>query len=218
MLHHPIIIASYPRSGSTWLRFVLCNLFHNDQEHDYNSVNQHIPPIDHDPGLLAGIDHPHFYKTHSYQYSTNILFLHRHVGDVLESEWWYKRKMWDEKRPLDQYLHDVDYGEEWRSYANFYYPALLNVRYGDLGDPDTYRRFATFSTTAILEAIRKSTFDKMQAAEEGGFGIYPSGDLKIKFCREGKSGQWKRWPAPWQQTLLEKNQIQLKKLGYAELP
>lgn len=218
MLHHPILIASYPRSGSTWLRFVLCNLFHSDQIHDFNSVNQFIPPIDDPAGLLDGIQHPHFYKTHGKHTSTNIIFLHRHVGDVLESEWWYKKKMWNEPRPLDQYLYDTDYGQEWREYIDFYYPAVMNLRYDDLGDPDTYRPFARFSTEYILEAIRKSTFDNMREAEEGGFGIYPSGDLTIKFCREGKSGQWKKWPDPWRKLLIDKNKTQLKKLGYAQLP
>jgi len=94
---------------------------------------------------------------------------------VLLSEWWYKKKMWDEKRPLDQYLFDVDYGREWREYVDFYFPAVMNLRYDALGDPDTYRPFARFSTEYILEAIRKSTLDNMSGGGGGWVRYLPFG-------------------------------------------
>ena len=216
-MNFPIVIAAYPRSGSTWFRFVLCNLFHPEVEHDFDSVNKHIPPIDHAPGLMEGISKPLFYKTHGKTTATNVIFLHRHVGDVLESEWWYKRKMYGDGRSLKGYLEDTNYGEEWRGYVDFYFPAQQNIRYEELGYPVTYYPLANdlwWVQANIEKAIEKSGFKQMQGLEKKGFGSYPRGDLQIKFCRVGTSGQWKAWPAAMQEELIEKNAVQLKKLGY----
>ena len=63
-------LASYPRSGNTWLRFLVCNYFHGHVT-DSRQVDQHVPGIH---GLMARRkgqppdpapdDGPQFYKTH----------------------------------------------------------------------------------------------------------------------------------------------------------
>lgn len=42
------IIASYPRSGSTYLRFILCNLYYPETTHTFETVNRLIPTIESD--------------------------------------------------------------------------------------------------------------------------------------------------------------------------
>lgn len=199
------------------MRFILCNLFYPQIEHTFDSVNRHIPPIDHPPGLLAGIDKPLFYKTHGMTHATNIIFLHRHVGGALESEYWYKKKF-GENVTLEKFLTNCDFGAGWRDMVDFYFPARVNIPYECMGDVETYLPFTQElrRQTMILQAIRKSAFDRMQAIEaESGLGDYPDGDKNIKFCRKGVVGQWKEWPTELKSILLEKNAVQLKKLGYA---
>lgn len=211
-MNYPYIIASYPRSGSTWFRFVLCHLFYGGR-HDFDSVNKIIPPIDHLPGLMAGVSRPMFYKTHGLSTAVNVIYLYRHVGDVLESEWWYKKKMYQEERSLERYIIDTDFGKEWRVHVDHYYPALMNFSYEDLGETRTYLVFGK-GPRSIDWALEKSSFENMQKAEEKGLGGYPTGDPSIKFCRFGNSGCWERWEPDLKKTLIEKNQGQLKKLGY----
>lgn len=213
-MKYPVVIASYPRSGSTWLRFVLCNLFYPDRKHDFESVNHLIPPIDHPEGLLAGVQSPLFYKTHGQTHATNVIFLFRHVGDVLESEWWYKKKMAADTRELREFVEQSDYGAGWRQMVEFYFPARLNISYRDLDNPNTYVPFDP-NVVRIFAALQASKFSKMQQMEtDQGLGGYPTGDSSIKFCRRGIRGQWREWPQDMQETLLQKNAVQLKKLGY----
>jgi len=213
----PAVIAAYPRSGSTWLRFVLCNLLYPSQEHDFASVNRCIPPIDDPAGLLNGIDHPLFYKTHAKVTSSNIVYVYRHVGDVLESEWWYKRKMWDEKRSFEDYLKATEFGKEWREHVEHYFPAISNVSYEQIGMVATYERLTFDDPLTTRRALEKAEIDKMRKLEERGFGIYPSGNTQIDFCRKGESGNWKQWAPALKQELLDANKVQLKLLGYAEI-
>jgi hypothetical protein len=58
MLDCPCLIASYPRSGSTWVRFILSNLLHPEESHDFDSVNQIIPDIGDPQGLAASRKDP----------------------------------------------------------------------------------------------------------------------------------------------------------------
>jgi estrone sulfotransferase len=215
----PIILASYPRSGSTWMRFILSNLFHPEVDHDFDSVNKHIPPIDYAPGLLEGIKEPYFFKTHGLTTASNVIYLYRHVGDVLISEFHYKRKMHADKRSLEGFLEECDYGQEWRAHVDYYFPAVKNVGYGEIGLVGTYRDLPFIVTgpseeTDIKAALNLSCFSKMRKLEERGFGSYETGDPSIPFCREGTSGQWHGLTPDLQRVILEKNATQLKMLGY----
>ncbi len=220
-MNFPLIIASYPRSGSTWLRFILSNLFYPDVEHDFDSVNKHIPPIDYAPGLLEGIREPMFFKTHGLTSATNVIYIHRHVGDVLISEFHYKRKMHADKRGLNEFLQECDFGQEWRAHVDHYFPAILNVSYREIDRPGTYVPFVTDEDEAtedrlddVSDAIDKSCFLRMRALESRGFGSYATGDPNIPFCRAGTSGQWETLDPDVRNSILTKNATQLKMLGY----
>lgn len=223
----PTIIASYPRSGSTWLRFILANFYYPDVEHTFETVNCHIPSIDDTVGMRKAIELPFIFKTHLLRHGQQIIFLHRHVGDVLISEWWYKRKIDpEETRDLCEYMEAVDYGKGWREHIDFYFPCSRSIGYDEL--PHVAAIMGIISplaapprslenlVDALLMAIERSSFDKLRAIEEEvGLGEgYPHGDPTIPFVRTGKSGQWRELPAEAQSLLIEKNYIQLKALGY----
>lgn len=211
----PRLIASYPRSGNTWLRFILCNLYFPDVEHDFASVNRLIPAIEDAGNVLNAVADPYFYKTHALRCGESVIFLHRHVGDVLISEWWYKRKFHEDTRPLLEFIIATNFGENWRLSVDHYFPALEMIGYDDLDKPEAIHQLCPdFSLEQIQIAIGKSSFGKMQKVEEKGFGTYPPGDPKIKFFRSGVSGQWKFFGAETIELLYLKNGPQLKVLGY----
>ena len=126
--------------------------------------------------------------------------------------------MYGDGRSLQAYLDDSDYGEGWREYVDFYFPAQLNISYEELGLGRTYSfgKDTWWLQDNIEQALAKSSFEKMQGLEEKGFGSYQTGDRRIKFCRAGTSGQWRKWTRGMQEELISKNAIQLKKLGYYE--
>jgi len=211
------LIASYPRSGSTYLRFIIANLFQPEVEHDFNTVNQFVPAIDDVNNLKDCVDVPLFYKTHSLRYGQNIIYLHRHVGDVLISEYWYKQKFSKEDKTLMEYIIENKYGDNWRASVNHYFPCRYQLKFDDIGDYGRLSFLPYFNEKSIPEiqaAIEKSSFQKMSEAEEKGFGIYPTGDTEIKFCRKGTSNQWKELDEQTQERIIEKNYSELKVLGY----
>lgn len=211
----PMIIASYPRSGSTWLRFILCNLFYPGGSHDFDSVNRHIPSIDDPDGMAHAVDVPIFFKTHGLKHSQRILFLHRHVGDALVSEWWYKRKYHSETRTLEDYLKEDDYGAEWRAHINHYFPCEKSIDYRSLGNPArVHILFPHMNFLDVARAVNASSFEAMQKAEEKGFGSYPVGDPEIKFVRKGVNDQWRELDVEIQHQIQNKNLSQLKMLRY----
>lgn len=222
------LIASYPRSGSTYLRFIIANLFYPlpdvevdgemvKQEHDFHTVNQHIPAIDDVNNLKDCIDEPMFYKTHSLRFGQNIIHLHRHVGDVLISEYWYKQKFHKDDKTLYEFLIENNYGQNWRDSIKHYFPCGHQLSFDNISSGLVLWAlpyFASKQPNEIQDAIDKSSFQKMQDAEEKGFGIYPTGDEEIKFCRKGTSNQWKELDEQTQNRLIEKNYSELKVLGY----
>lgn len=212
-MNNPLLIASYPRSGSTWFRFVLCNLYYSHIQHDFASVNQYIPPIDDPAGMKAAINDPLFYKTHGLHHSGRVIFLHRHVGDVLISEWWYKKKFHDDQRTLAEYIQATSFGQGWREHVNWYFPCAHTLAFDLIGKVSSYA-FCGLPRPLVEAALQKSSFDRLKEVEKKGFGIYPSGNPDISFIRDGHSGQWLELDDAIRDTLLEKNFTQLKMLGY----
>ncbi len=212
------IIASYPRSGSTWIRFILFNLIYPNLEASFENVNRYIPSIDTD--AWVNNDHSKFYKTHRILPVDNIIFLHRHIGDVLISEYWYKKKFHFDERSFGEYLIACDYGKEWRTHVSFYitnHKYLLS--YEDMHDAKNIVSLIKainlpYNKNEIYRAIQKSDFEKMQQAELVGLGGYDAGDTSIKFVREGTCGQYLDLPKEIIEKILEKNNLQLKLLGY----
>lgn len=221
MMTTPHVIASYPRSGSTWLRFILTHLYYPGPDHDVNSVNKHIPAMEDWGGMVHSIPNPLFLKTHGLRSCQRVIHIHRHVGDALASEFYYKKKYDPEdRRTLTEFLFSDDFGSNWRKHADHYFPSFISLSYDEIGNPETIQKLTgmidrTKYIEEVRKAIEKSSFDKMKVVEKKGFGIYPTGDPAIPFFRVGKSGQWKDWPSDLQKVLIQRNDIHLRVLGYA---
>lgn len=215
----PYLLASYPRSGSTWLRFILCNLYYPQWDHDFVSVDRYIPYWNSEELLRDSIPFPHFYKTHDLHQSQNVIFLHRHVGDVLISEWWYKKRHFNENRSLEDYLEADEWGRGWREFIMYYFPCSRFISYEHLGCLECIRAIlpepGRFHGEDIDRAIRLSSFKRLQKVEMNiGVGGNTPVDSSIPFIREGKTGQWREWPWKRQDKLITENYVPLRLLGY----
>jgi hypothetical protein len=92
-------IASYPKSGNTWLRFLVCNLLFGRQE-SAESLNSLVPDI-HEMGAAAKAPiPPGFYKTHfpwsarlpSADHTVGAIHVVRDPADVLISNFFYSQR------------------------------------------------------------------------------------------------------------------------------
>jgi hypothetical protein len=114
-----VFIASYPRSGNTWLRFLLYEAL-SGNEPDFASVDRCVPDVggqQHATRLLA--NGGRLLKTHEPyrdEYK-NVIYLLRDPRDVLVSEFEYQRWRGDGVDDFDQFLERFLHGK-----ANHYGP------------------------------------------------------------------------------------------------
>jgi estrone sulfotransferase len=202
-----VILASFPRSGSTWVRFVLCNLISlrewNGREVDFALLNETMPALGANT-LLARWPHstiPRVVKTHK---PYRLIFRrNRCIGvirdprDVMVSFYHYQK---DRRRTYDgsfaEFLRDEHLGlENWfRHYRSWRDHWPLVVRYEDLRR-DTLSGVrqilsvlgASLPEDIVREAIRRSSLEEVRAVEATAPGSEPK---NARFARNGGIRQW----------------------------
>ena len=202
-----VFLVSYPRSGNTWVRFLLANVIDHETEQaiDFHSVHSLIP----DYGMrehheyMKTLATPRIMKSHStfdprFQ---RVIYLVRDGRDVMVSYYDYETKHRRFSGSFQDFLLSsrLPYGF-WADHVQSWLNAreerdLLVVRYEDLLqgtelELDRMTRFAGLKCAPdVLErAVRLSAFDQMQKLEETRGRPY--GDTSYRFVRRGTAGQW----------------------------
>ena len=188
-------LASYPKSGNTWLRFLLANIIAGGPPSCSADVARLIPDI-HRPGDMEGVSGDVFVKTHFMRTDAHpridetarAVHIVRHPRDVLLSALNYRRMegviedMTDERYARvfissagDPLWARLGYGS-WVQHAASWSQAtawpVLTIRYEDLkaDTAGTLRRvldFAGLEATpdAIDRAVAHSSFENLRALE-----------------------------------------------------
>lgn len=215
-----IMVASYPRSGNTWLRFLLHELL-TGKTADFSMINDiHSPCADfphfHETPIIAPLQ-GRIIKTHEpfrKEYSRAI-YLVRDPRDVAVSEYHYMHSRGLINEPfiefIDQFTHGVlnGYGA-WHKHVTSWINApisdLLIIRYEDLklSSLDTLKRLAIFleieMTVDQLELIiTHNTSQAMRRSEEkmsiATFGFITD---TTRFIRRAQANRWKECLTPTQ--------------------
>lgn len=200
------VIASYPRSGSTYLRYLISHALYPDIDHDMDSVNRHVPTIENTWEIMNSIPNPKFYKTHDLRHGQNIVLLHRHVGDCLISEYHYHKHYYGIEKTLNEFIIELDFGANWRKHVD-HYCMYKRISFEDLvrnpaGSVYAISRVGgTLLSCTFEESIKKVNFDNLKKSD-------PS------FFRSGETGQWESLDQEIKTELLVKNRRELKLLGY----
>lgn len=210
-----ILLKSYPKSGNTWLRFILCNLLYPDVEHDFSTIKKYCPTLeDKDENYDWGFK-PKLAKTHDINevIPGNIIYIHRHVGDVLISFWWHCKKFFDEQRTLEQFCEGLNFGEGWREFVNV--SSLNCIMYEEMDDVERLKNATNldYSDDEWEIAINKSTFDKLRKIEINK-GLDIESDKSIYFIRSGYIENGQFYDKKIADKILETNKRELKLLGY----
>ena len=209
-----MFLASYPKSGSTWLAFMIANLM--TEECDDQKIA--------DQRFLPGVGKQHeakhrlpcggrLIRTHEVwrpQY-LRAIYVVRDGRDVAVSEYWHRRRVTgfegDFSGFLEYWLRGYFTGagawakhiEGWLTSPSNRNGEVLLVRYEDLKQ-DTVgelRRVADFlglesSDERITSAVQASTLEKMKKQEERSEGIkHREKDEKIPVVRKGNVGDWR---------------------------
>lgn len=209
-----VVIVSYPKSGSTWVRFVLANLLQSllDQhkEVDFLQMQLIVPEISVD-ACRNGVDFealpvPRIMRSHGLYNPKfpKVVYLLRDGRDVLVSYYYHFKKFHEFGGTLLDFIQSNVRGVEWDQHVNswiFDAPSDTNlclIRYEDmLRDAFTeVMKVVDFSGLLctpddIRDAIEKSRFHKLRELEQRkGLGYVTDSNSQIPFIREGRSGAW----------------------------
>lgn len=210
-------LVSYPRSGNTWLRFLISNLVDPEKEIGFGNIDEYIPGIYkvHDRDLRR-YHRPRILKSHEYYNPAyrKVIYLARDPRDTAVSNYFYQQKIHKlpAKLSLAEYIDyfitgsGYNYGN-WGENVGSWLGARLGtadfllLRYEDLhAQPlDELAKVAQFlelrSDTAILEqALQKSALHRMRQSEvenRQDWKAMRGSRQDLLFVRNGLANHWK---------------------------
>jgi len=204
-----VFIVCYPRSGSTWVRFLLANLLRapTGEPVDFHTLPETAPDLelpDHWPGIAAARP-PRLLKTHGLpqQRFRRVIYVLRDGRDVMVSQYHYQRGL---GRFGGTFLEFLDGGAaaRWARHVSAWLDAavgrdLLLVRYEDLlaDAADVLRRMAAFAALPaepahVAWAVEHSSFEAMRRLQAAR-GRPRNAVAGFEHVRQGTGGQWRTW-------------------------
>jgi hypothetical protein len=228
-----VFLGSYPRSGTTWSRFVLLEIL-TGHEGGFDEVNGILHGVgNHATGASVLPGGGRLVATHE-QYRKQYhraVYLVRDVRDVILSEFAYTTALEFFKGDLDAFISQflrkkVNPFGPWQKHVTSWLdspiastPNLLTVHYQDLRKSplEGFTRIAKFlgveSDPALIQrAIEHNTIDKMKKKEQ----VAPQrASVKGRFVRSGEVQGWRAKMTPEQvEFIAEHAGSVLQRLGY----
>jgi len=198
-------IVSYPRSGNTWVRFIIANLLSPNDKIGFNEIHQNSPPISTAKDIINNLTRPRFIKSHQplLNLYPRILYLVRHPGDVVVSYYYFNlEKNWF-NGSISEFIRSRRisvFGKwNWNDHVRLAIDFVKNnpdrifiVKYEDLlTRPEKiiirFTRFAGISANhdQIEKVINKCSFEDLTKIEKK----YGSPD-KVNMFRQGQANKW----------------------------
>jgi hypothetical protein len=212
-------IVSYPRSGNTWTRFLVANLFYADRPVTFANIEKLVPDAEAQSSLyMKRIPSPRVIKSHEYfdHRYPKVVYIVRDPRDVVLSYYDFSRKyrQIEDGYPLERYVKDCIEGRlissgwgTWAEnvaswvYARGARPGFLLLRYEDMKrrTEDELQRIAQFFNIELTperaaQVIDRSSADRMRELEKTEGKDWVSTKDKrsdIPFVRTATAGGWK---------------------------
>jgi estrone sulfotransferase len=212
-----ILLASYPKSGNTWVRFIWANMVslieRGGETVTFHTLTNELGS-EYDQNTYGDIEFdclPRLVKTH-HEYSASkfeqnrSIYIIRHPGDVLISYYKYKiaRKGSGISREdsLAAFIRSEQFGmPAWTTHVNSWLPeADVVIQYEDLKDGAAAVVASALADlgladavddSVLAEAVRRSEFERMkEIEEEEGRPNQENFKDDFRFVRKGKKGVW----------------------------
>lgn len=212
-----IFLVSYPKSGNTWVRFLLANLLEPTQDVNFSNIDSIVPDIyKSTTSYIQSLVRPRILKSHEYldvRYK-KVIYLVRDPRDVLVSYYHYKilRRQQSENYSIELFAKHfldgtVDNFGSWSDHVGGWMGAragtrnFVLVRYEDLLETpvEELERISQiferkFTSAQFEQAVLNSSFDIMKNLEKTTANKWKTlkDSRKDKsFLREGRSETWK---------------------------
>jgi hypothetical protein len=205
-----IFLVSYPKSGNTWLRFLIGNyLTHN--KCDFNNCGEIVPDMYHNPVPIE-LQRPRIIKSHSpftSEYS-RVIYIVRDGRDVAVSYYYYALKFGfiDSNTQFTDFLLQFNAGTlddftPWNHHINLWLDRakqdFLLIKYEDLKANTIHEltrvlKFANLpiDSNRLISAVKSSEFGNMQKLEKHELVRAPGDiDPTIQFVRKGQIEEWR---------------------------
>jgi hypothetical protein len=208
---HPtdVFVGSYPRSGSTWLRFMLLEILAG-QASGFANTNEMLPDVGkHQAGAPVLPGNGRLIKTHEpfrSQYKKAI-YLVRDPRDVAISEFAYQTALGVEKDDFDVYVERfltygvnpfgswIDHATSWMNAADRRRGEILHVNFEELkrNPQEQLGQIADFLCmpdvkSRIPAAIENNSLARMKEKEKAN---PQRASKKGRFIRSGSAGGWR---------------------------
>jgi len=199
-----VFIASFPKSGNTWLRFIIANMITNEHI-TLKNIDQYIPDIYNFKTYINKNPEPRFIKTHHAYYESypKTIYIHRDYRDVLISFYHFQKSLGKFDGEFKTFIETMN--SPFGSWNNHVSTALkFKEKYPDrililsyeavMVNPKKYiEEIATFSSISpvksINEIVANCSFDSLKKIERDYGRTFETPNLT--FFRKGESKQWK---------------------------
>jgi hypothetical protein len=202
-----VLIASYPKSGNTWTRFVLGHLLTSCREQlTFKTFDRYTPELNVHFEYLRQLSSPRLLKTHDLFQPRfrKAIYIVRDPRDVYVSYYHYIRKKLPEHLTFKEFLHDevaklgtwAEHVQSWQQCGR-----LLCIKYESmLADPRAaFGQMIDFLPEFELpgnlldQAIAMSSFQQMKQVEQQygrNFRSKTDAEKSSVFMRKGQQGDW----------------------------
>jgi hypothetical protein len=231
-----VFVGSYPRSGSTWLRFMLLEILAG-QASGFANTNEMLPDVGkHEAGAPVLPHSGRLIKTHETfraEYRKAI-YLVRDPRDVALSEFAYQTALGLEKDDFDTYLERflqsgvnpfgswIDHANSWMNAAAAQHGDILHVNFEELKQKPEQElgRIVDFLNMPEVKeripvAIENNSLARMKEKEKAN---PQRASAKGRFIRSGSAGGWRASFTDRQAQLVQQYAGTLMaRLGYSEV-
>ena len=237
-----VFLVSYPKSGNTWMRFLVGNYMTGGKV-GFSNVIELMPELQTNPEQCAKVEmRPRFIKSHrgyNRKYPKAVYIL-RDGRDVAVSSYYHLVKQGEitKDTPFPVFLRTfategIFRLGSWSSHVESWLRRegkgnVIFVKYEDmLEDPgrelEKVLRFAGVEVDPerVKRAVKASSFEEMQRSEkeehDAYFGKYGFKNRDVKFVRKGQKGDWRsHFTKEDEETFLKVHGRTMRKLGYIE--
>lgn len=226
-----VFIVSYPKSGNTWVRFLLANLLAPEKQISFRNIEDYVPNIYKSSATLEEREGRRYIKTHHpcYDLYPKTVYIYRDGRDALVSYYHYATGKKVFAGTFADFILSpfVEQFSSWKEhvtsaldFASEHPDRILMLRYEEmLRQPlPCAARVTAFlemecDERAIAQAVEKSSFDQLKRVEQtfGGENLIKP----LTFFRSGKSGQWHEYfTSEVYERYMQENGAILRRVGY----
>lgn len=208
ILPDDIFVASYPKSGNTWLRFILANMKSKGEEITFQNIDQYVPDVYTSKHIINSQTQRRMIKTHQalFDHYPRTVYIYRDYRDVLVSFYHYETALQHFNGTPEEFISSGNVAQPFGSWKDHVQQALdfqqkhpkrmLLLQYeAMLEQPLEHLKkiadFCNLQPALTFEEIGHRCAFAALRENETRHGSDFQTQSQSPFFREGKKGSWR---------------------------